>query len=66
MQITSAVLLVALDGKQQYHQVVLKKEEQDNLVELISQGALTPHQKTVKLLDEPLIKKRTRRNKNGS
>lgn len=66
MQITSCVLLVALDGKQQYHQVVLQKEEQANLIDLLSTGALTPHQKTVKLLDEPLIKKRTRRNKNAS
>lgn len=58
MQVTSAILLIAVDGKQQFHQVILEEEERKNLVDLISQGALTPVSKKLRVLDEPLIRKR--------
>lgn len=62
MQVTSAILLIAIDGKQQFHQVILEDEERKNLVDLISRGALTPVSKKIRMLDEPLIRKRKRRN----
>ena len=62
MQVTSAILLIAIDGKQQFHQVILEDEERKNLVDLISRGAITPVSKKIRMLDEPLIRKRKRRN----
>lgn len=58
MQVTSAILLVAIDGKQEFHQVILEDEERKNLVDLISRGSLTPVSKKLRVLDEPLIRKR--------
>ena len=58
MQVTSAILLIAIDGKQQFHQVILEDEERNNLVDLISRGALTPVSKKIRVLDEVLIRKR--------
>lgn len=58
MQVTSAILLIAIDGKQQFHQVILEDEERKNLVDLISRGALTPVSKKIRVLDEVLIRKR--------
>ncbi len=58
MQVTSAILLVAIDGKQQFHQLILTEDENKNLVELISSGSLTPISKKLRMLDEPMIRKR--------
>ena len=58
MQVTSAILLIAIDGKQQFHQVILEDEERKNLVDLISRGAITPVSKKIRVLDEVLIRKR--------
>lgn len=58
MQVTSAILLIAIDGKQQFYQVILEDEERKNLVDLISRGALTPVSKKIRVLDEVLIRKR--------
>lgn len=66
MQITSCALFIAVDGKQQFRQVVLDEEEKNNLVELINSGALTPRSKTIKVLETALIRTRKRRSKNAS
>ncbi len=58
MQVTSAILLIAVDGKQQFYQVILEEEERKNLVDLISRGVLTPVSQKLRVLDEPLIRKR--------
>ena len=63
MTVTSCVLFVAVDGKQQYHQVLLEDEEKKNLVELVKTGALTPLSKKLRVLEEPLIRTRKRKNK---
>ena len=61
MTITSCALFIAVDGKQQFHQVILEDEEKKNLVELIKSGALTPRSKTIKVLETALIRTRKRR-----
>lgn len=61
MKITSAILLIAVDGKQQFHQVLLHEDEHKNLVELVSSGAFTPITQKIRVLDEPLIRTRKRK-----
>lgn len=58
MQITSVIVLVAMDGKQEFRQMLLEEEERKNLVEMINKGALTPNAKALRVLDVPMIRRR--------
>ena len=58
MQVTSAILLVAIDGTQQFRQVLLDNDERKNLVELINKGSLTPNAKVLRVLDVPMVRRR--------
>jgi len=63
MKVTSVILLVAIDGKQQFHQVLLDSDEKENLVEMINKGLLTPNAKAIRVLDVPMVRRRQKREK---
>lgn len=58
MVVTSVILLVAVDGTQQFRQVLLDNDESKNLVELINKGSLTPNAKVLRVLDVPMVRRR--------
>lgn len=58
MEVTSVILLVAIDGTQQFRQVLLDNDERKNLVELINKGSLTPNAKALRVLDVPMVRRR--------
>lgn len=58
MEVTSVILLVAIDDTQQFRQVLLDNDERKNLVELINKGSLTPNAKALRVLDVPMVRRR--------
>ena len=57
MEVTSVILLVAIDDTQQFRQVLLDNDERKNLVELINKGSLTPNAKALRVLDVPMVRR---------